>query len=79
MLTPLSNSGIWAPTLRYDDTSKAFWLVTTLVHDKRAYNDATRWDNVGYVFFRPGDCIIVLTGYPGDLRIKGPVRSLGVV
>ncbi|KAI1366863.1 glycosyl hydrolase [Xylaria arbuscula] len=41
-----STSGIWAPTLRYDEMSKAFWLVTTLVHDKKADNDPARWDNV---------------------------------
>ncbi|KAF2657932.1 glycoside hydrolase family 43 protein [Lophiostoma macrostomum CBS 122681] len=39
-----STSGIWAPALRkYKDT---FYLVTTLVHDKRAPDDPTRWDNV---------------------------------
>ncbi|KAI8626432.1 glycoside hydrolase family 43 protein [Xylariaceae sp. FL1651] len=42
--TNRSTSGIWAPTLRYNEGT--FWLVTTLVDDDRANNDATRWDNI---------------------------------
>ncbi|KAG8157623.1 hypothetical protein KVR01_012665 [Diaporthe batatas] len=42
--TNRSTAGIWAPTLRYRDDT--FWLVTTLVEDDRAADDATRWDNI---------------------------------
>ncbi len=38
------NSGIWAPSLRYNN--KTFWLVTTLVDDDKPQADASRWDNV---------------------------------
>ncbi|KAF2001869.1 glycoside hydrolase family 43 protein [Amniculicola lignicola CBS 123094] len=39
-----STSGIWAPTLRYHNGT--FYLVTTMVHDKRAPEDPSRWDNI---------------------------------
>ncbi|KAI5866304.1 glycoside hydrolase family 43 protein [Durotheca rogersii] len=42
--TNRSTSGIWAPALRYNEGT--FWLVTTLVDDDRATEDASRWDNV---------------------------------
>ncbi|KAI1100636.1 glycoside hydrolase family 43 protein [Jackrogersella minutella] len=42
--TNRSTSGIWAPTLRFNN--KTFWLVTTLVDDDRADDDASRWDNI---------------------------------
>jgi beta-xylosidase len=38
------SSGIWAPALRFHDDT--FYLVTTLVDDDRAADDASRWDNV---------------------------------
>ncbi|KAI0407275.1 glycosyl hydrolase [Xylaria palmicola] len=44
--TNRSTSGIWAPTLRYNEKTETFWLVTTLVDDDRRDNDASRWDNV---------------------------------
>ncbi|KAI0103991.1 glycosyl hydrolase [Nemania sp. FL0031] len=44
--TNRSTSGIWAPTIRYNEEKKTFWLVTTLVDDERPDNDASRWDNV---------------------------------
>lgn len=43
-ITNGSTSGIWAPALRYHNGT--FYLVTTLVHDKRAPEDPSRWDNV---------------------------------
>ncbi|KAF7531361.1 hypothetical protein G7054_g8969 [Neopestalotiopsis clavispora] len=42
--TNRSTSGIWAPALRYHNGT--FYLVTTLVDDDRAADDASRWDNV---------------------------------
>ncbi|KAI5922477.1 glycoside hydrolase family 43 protein [Camillea tinctor] len=48
--TNRSTSGIWAPTLRYHDG--IFWVVTTLVDDDRADDDASRWDNI---IFRSDD------------------------
>ncbi|KAI1387689.1 glycoside hydrolase family 43 protein [Hypoxylon trugodes] len=42
--TNRSTSGIWAPTLRFNQGT--FWLVTTLVDDDRAAEDSSRWDNV---------------------------------
>ncbi|KAK3350039.1 glycosyl hydrolase [Lasiosphaeria hispida] len=42
--TNRSTSGIWAPTLRFNNNT--FWLVTTLVDDDRPQADFTRWDNV---------------------------------
>ncbi|KAI0593233.1 glycosyl hydrolase [Biscogniauxia sp. FL1348] len=48
--TNRSTSGIWAPTLRYNEG--IFWVVTTLVDDDRAADDASRWDNV---IFRSDD------------------------
>ncbi|KAF2465516.1 arabinofuranosidase [Lindgomyces ingoldianus] len=39
-----STSGIWAPALRQHNGT--FYLVTTLVHDKRAPEDPSRWDNI---------------------------------
>ncbi|KAI1424650.1 glycosyl hydrolase [Xylaria sp. FL1777] len=44
--TNRSTSGIWAPTLRYNERTKVFWLVTTLVDDDKDTYDASRWDNV---------------------------------
>ncbi|KAI1175626.1 glycosyl hydrolase [Nemania sp. FL0916] len=44
--TNRSTSGIWAPSIRYDDKKKTFWVVTTLVDDDRPDADPTRWDNV---------------------------------
>ncbi|KAJ2977176.1 hypothetical protein NUW58_g7889 [Xylaria curta] len=44
--TNRSTSGIWAPTLRYNEKTETFWLVTTLVDDDRPDTDASRWDNV---------------------------------
>lgn len=41
-----STSGIWAPALRYHNGT--FYVVTTLVHDKKAPEDPKRWDNVRY-------------------------------
>ncbi|ROW08257.1 hypothetical protein VMCG_03282 [Cytospora schulzeri] len=40
----ITRSGIWAPTIRYQDGT--FWVVTTLVDDDRARDDSSRWDNV---------------------------------
>lgn len=37
-------SGIWAPALR--EHNGTFYLLTTLVQDKKADNDSSRWDNV---------------------------------
>ena len=39
-----STSGIWAPALR--EHNGTFYLLTTMVHDKKADNDSSRWDNV---------------------------------
>ena len=39
-----STSGIWAPTLRFHNDT--FYLLTTLVQDKKPDNDSSRWDNV---------------------------------
>ncbi|KAF2178212.1 glycoside hydrolase family 43 protein [Zopfia rhizophila CBS 207.26] len=39
-----STSGIWTPALRQHNGT--FYLVTTLVHDKRAPEDPSRWDNI---------------------------------
>lgn len=39
-----AGSGIWAPTLRYEDDT--FWIFTTLVDDEKEDADASRWDNV---------------------------------
>lgn len=39
-----STSGIWAPALRYHNGT--FYVVTTLVHDKKAPEDPNRWDNI---------------------------------
>ncbi|KAI0466561.1 glycosyl hydrolase [Xylaria cf. heliscus] len=44
--TNRSTSGIWAPTLRYNEKTETFWLVTTLVDDDRPNDDPSRWDNV---------------------------------
>jgi beta-xylosidase len=41
-----STSGIWAPALRFNNGT--FYLLTTMVHDKRADNDSSRWDNVRF-------------------------------
>ncbi|KAI0152671.1 glycoside hydrolase family 43 protein [Xylariaceae sp. FL1272] len=51
--TNRSTSGIWAPTIRYNDGT--FWLVTTLVDDDRATEDASRWDNVIFKSHNPFD------------------------
>ncbi|KAI1763394.1 glycoside hydrolase family 43 protein [Hypoxylon sp. FL1150] len=42
--TNRSTSGIWAPTLRFNEGT--FYLVTTLVDDDRADTDSSRWDNI---------------------------------
>lgn len=42
--TNRSTSGIWAPTLRFNNNT--FWLVTTLVDDDRPQSDDSRWDNI---------------------------------
>lgn len=42
--TNRSTSGIWAPTIRYNNGT--FWLVTTLVDDDRPQTDFSRWTNV---------------------------------
>ncbi|KAI6091701.1 glycoside hydrolase family 43 protein [Hypoxylon rubiginosum] len=42
--TNRSTSGIWAPTLRFNDGN--FYLVTTLVDDDRVDTDSSRWDNI---------------------------------
>lgn len=39
-----STSGIWAPTFRRHNGT--YYLVTTLVHDKRPEADPDRWDNI---------------------------------
>ncbi|KAF1845391.1 glycoside hydrolase family 43 protein [Cucurbitaria berberidis CBS 394.84] len=39
-----STSGIWAPALRFHNGT--FYLLTTMVHDKKATNDSSRWDNI---------------------------------
>ncbi|KAI1292446.1 glycosyl hydrolase [Xylaria venustula] len=44
--TNRSTSGIWAPTLRYNNRTDVFWLVTTLVDDDKDECDASRWDNI---------------------------------
>jgi beta-xylosidase len=41
-----STSGIWAPSIRYHDGE--FWVFTTNVYDKEAFDDPKRWDNVGW-------------------------------
>ncbi|KAI0888296.1 glycoside hydrolase family 43 protein [Annulohypoxylon maeteangense] len=51
--TNRSTSGIWAPTLRFHD--ETFWLVTTLVDDDRATDDASRWDNIIFQSNNPFD------------------------
>ncbi|SPN99011.1 related to beta-xylosidase [Cephalotrichum gorgonifer] len=42
--TNRSTSGIWAPTLRYENGK--FWIFTTLVDDEKPQDDASRWDNI---------------------------------
>lgn len=37
-------SGLWAPGLRYHNGT--FYVASTLVHDDRAQNDSSRWDNM---------------------------------
>ncbi|CAJ2505183.1 Uu.00g125770.m01.CDS01 [Anthostomella pinea] len=44
--TDSTTSGIWAPTLRYNNGT--FWLITTLVDDDRDADDASRWDNISF-------------------------------
>lgn len=39
-----STSGIWAPALRFNNGT--FYLLTTMVQDKKADDDSSRWDNV---------------------------------
>ncbi|KAI0030207.1 arabinofuranosidase [Vararia minispora EC-137] len=39
-----STSGIWAPTIRFQNGT--FWVVTTLVYDHLPANDTARWDNI---------------------------------
>ncbi|KAF3762049.1 family 43 glycoside hydrolase [Cryphonectria parasitica EP155] len=52
--TNSSTSGIWAPTIRYNNGT--FWLVTTLVFDDtRPANDSSRWDNIIFKSTNPYD------------------------
>ncbi|KAI0138903.1 glycoside hydrolase family 43 protein [Hypoxylon sp. NC0597] len=51
--TNRSTSGIWAPTLRFNENT--FWLVTTLVDDDRAAEDPSRWDNIIFKSSDPFD------------------------
>ncbi|KAI0026106.1 glycoside hydrolase family 43 protein [Xylariomycetidae sp. FL0641] len=51
--TNRSTSGIWAPTIRYHEGT--FWLVTTLVNDELADDDASRWDNIIFQSENPYD------------------------
>ncbi|KAJ4417160.1 hypothetical protein N0V82_006360, partial [Gnomoniopsis sp. IMI 355080] len=52
--TNSSTSGIWAPTVRYNNGT--FWVVTTLVFDdKRAADDPSRWDNIIFKSTNPYD------------------------
>ncbi|KAI1410513.1 glycoside hydrolase family 43 protein [Hypoxylon sp. FL1857] len=51
--TNRSTSGIWAPTLRFNEGT--FWLVTTLVDDDRAAEDSSRWDNIIFKSGNPYD------------------------
>ncbi|KAI0829145.1 glycoside hydrolase family 43 protein [Hypoxylon sp. FL0890] len=51
--TNRSTSGIWAPTLRFNEGT--FWLVTTLVDDDRAAEDSSRWDNIIFKSDSPYD------------------------
>ncbi|KAI0906031.1 glycosyl hydrolase [Ustulina deusta] len=53
--TNRSTSGIWAPTLRYNEKTEVFWLVTTLVDDDKDAYDASRWDNVIFKSKNPYD------------------------
>ncbi|KAF2036669.1 xylosidase : arab-like proteininofuranosidase [Setomelanomma holmii] len=39
-----ATSGIWAPALR--EHNGTFYLLTTMVWDKKADNDSSRWDNI---------------------------------
>lgn len=51
--TSRQTSGIWAPTIRYREGT--FYVVTTLVHDDRAPDDANRWDNIIFSSTNPFD------------------------
>ncbi|KAH8881358.1 hypothetical protein GQ53DRAFT_888319 [Thozetella sp. PMI_491] len=51
--TNRSTSGIWAPTLRFQDDT--FYLVTTLVDDDRPQEDFSRWDNIVFKSKDPFD------------------------
>ena len=46
-------SGIWAPALRFNNGT--FYLLTTMVHDKKAQNDSSRWDNVRHTHAIKGE------------------------
>ncbi|KAL4904336.1 hypothetical protein BDW74DRAFT_168384 [Aspergillus multicolor] len=48
-----TSGGIWAPTLRFRNGT--FWLVTTLVYDDFAQDDASRWDNIIFQSSNPYD------------------------
>ncbi|KAJ2931101.1 hypothetical protein H1R20_g5997, partial [Candolleomyces eurysporus] len=50
--TNRSTSGIWAPTLRYHEKSKTFYVITTLVDDHLPQSNSSRWDNI---FFQSKD------------------------
>ncbi|TFK40481.1 arabinofuranosidase [Crucibulum laeve] len=52
-ITNGSTSGIWAPTIRYHD--ETFYLITTLVQDKKPDDDPTRWDNIIFKSKNPYD------------------------
>ncbi|KAI1338440.1 glycosyl hydrolase [Xylariaceae sp. FL0016] len=62
-----TNSGIWAPTLRYHNGT--FWIVTTLVDDDHAEDDASRWDNIIFKARNPYD--------PNDWSIATPFQFEG--
>ncbi|KAK0740064.1 glycosyl hydrolase [Schizothecium vesticola] len=51
--TNRSTSGIWAPTLRFNNDT--FWLLTTLVDDDRPQSDSSRWDNIIFKGKNPYD------------------------
>lgn len=46
-------SGLWAPTLRYQDDT--FYVTTTLVEDTKNISDTSRWDNVIFTTGNPYD------------------------
>ncbi|KZV77673.1 glycoside hydrolase family 43 protein [Peniophora sp. CONT] len=48
-----STGGIWAPTIRYHNST--FFVVTTLVYDNKTANDTSRWDNIIFQTTDPYD------------------------